>query len=346
MSSTDRSLHLIGRSIVLLLTSLFLLPVFSVQPMKLRNRLAYYALSQPAWNQPASKLQVWKPVGTAQDLIKTELQKTIDEIKLRIEEEDAWFHYKILLVGGLLIAFLQYIKETKRDQPGSNQRLEYLFNSQSACSALALACIIALAIDIHVRNNTVVIQQLALWIANFAEPALLQLRFPVPELQGAFLPWEQFLRVGDPGTTVAGMHQDNLYGFAFYPHLHLLTWLLYSVYLVMFQQVNLSQETPPRQERSSILIFGFVLVHLTLAILAWIGHAAPSAFKLRLIPFNEWCWGWQNSVLYLVPVLLVSVGNLLYAFFLQGSLPWQRRRGVSGGESASFLGPADQTVAG
>lgn len=293
-------------ALILFVSSLCLLPVFSVRPMRLRPipELTGYAAN------PSS----WLPSGTAQELIKLEMQKAVDEIKLRIEEEDTWFHYKIVLVGGLLIAFLQYIRTSAKDLPSSKQRLEDLFLSPATCSALALACVIALAIDIHIRNNIVVIQQLALWMANFAEPAFLQQPSAfqlLPSSGPHFYAWEQFLRIALP--TSAGMHQDDLYGLVFYPHLHFLTWLIYMLYLWIFQQISLtSSESTPEELSHPSLFIGFALVHLTLAIFAWTGHAAPSAFEFRLIPGNSdsWCSGWLNSAYYLIPVLILSAFNL------------------------------------
>jgi len=268
--------------------------------------------------------------SAAQDLLKIEMQKAVDEIKLRIEEEDTWFHYKLVLAGALFVAFMQYLKVTG-DTGNSNKRdLDLILTSPEVSSVLALACIIALAVDIHIRNNIVVIQQMALWITHYAEPAFLQAQFTGKAV--GFLPWEQFLRITDHG---AGMHSDDLYGFVFYPHLHFLTWLLYVSYLGTYYRVNMynSSSLP-------FVLIGFSLVHITLAMLAWVGHAAPSVFEFRLIPYRDsWLGGPRNSAVYLIPTTLIAALNLGYAWLLR-----KRYNGKSDESSNLPSGPTAETT--
>src|SRR5712671_1195798 len=109
--------------------------LFSVQPVRLVGSLSTYATAPER-----SKL-----TSEALDLIKTEHQKAIDEIKLRIEIEDNWYHYKFLLVGGLALFVLGFptVGPMLGIAPSTSREL-------LSCTVWAVACVIALAIDIHV----------------------------------------------------------------------------------------------------------------------------------------------------------------------------------------------------
>jgi hypothetical protein len=290
-----------------------LIGLSAFRPVRLQSELLKYNVAAA------------KPLdGTARELIKLELQKANDEIKLRIEQEDTWFHYKFLLVGVLLAAFLGYLGFGDGKKTGTpKERLDEIIESRAISSVLVLALLVALAIDMHVRNNAIVIQQLALWITYHAEPAFLQTVFD-PKATGAFLPWEQFLRVESP---VAGMHRDDLYGFAFYPHLHFFTWVLYMFYLGSFQKLMLAHANIAKRQLRSITIAGFVLVHLSLAAFTWIGHYVPGALELKVFPyFAIWKNGALAALYYLIPCGVLVLLNIPYL-----SLLWWRSHATQQG---------------
>ena len=272
---------------VLAFTSLCLVFLFAVRPMRLIAPLTTYGQA------PAS----FPLTPAMQELIKAETQKANDEIKLWIQLQNDWFHYKFLLVGAVVAILIGFAKLTKEKEPDKD--LAEVFMGEVSCLIFAAACVIALAIDMHLRNNIVVVQQLALWITNYAEPALLQV--PAASHPGGFLPWEQFLRVQIPG--VAGMHRDDWYGFAFYPYLHFLTWVIYVIYLwILFE----AWETHP--QRKGLLMSSFVVVQTTLAVFTWLAHAAPTAFEFKLFPWSDrWVNGHLCAAIYLLFWVAITV---------------------------------------
>jgi hypothetical protein len=290
-----------GQFISLALTSVFLMILFSARPIDLNTGpLNYQASARFEPNAP--------------ELVKLELQKANDEIKMRIEQEDTWFHYKFLLVGALLASFLGYLGfGGSKSHSSPQERLAEIVSSSATCSVLALACVVALAIDMHIRNNMVVIQQLALWINYYAEPALLQTSYDSMR-GGAFLPWEHFLRV--PG---AGMHRDDLYGSAFYPHLNFVTWVIYLLYLGSFQRLSLAQaesresQQPISSPQTGIAVAGFALVHLSLGAFTWMAHYVPGAFVIKIMPYSEnWQSGVMAAFIYLWPWVFLVTLNMQY----------------------------------
>jgi hypothetical protein len=52
-----------------------------------------------------------------QDLIKAETQKANDEIKLWIQLQNDWFHYKFLLVGAVVAILVGFAKLTREKEP-------------------------------------------------------------------------------------------------------------------------------------------------------------------------------------------------------------------------------------
>jgi hypothetical protein len=259
----------------------------------------------------SSHPETFRPTPSALRLLEAEHAKAIEEIKLRISQEDQWFHNKFYLVGGLLGALLFYLSSSRKEEERNLSQLRGFFESPTSCTVLALACVVAVAIDIHQRNNIVVVQQLGLWISNYVEPALLQER--APQEVGSFLPWEEFLRVETPG---AAMHRDDLYGLAFYPHLHFLTWALYMLYLVTLQKAALAR---PHPQEARMVLGGLGLVQLSFAGLTWLGHAAPAAFEFKVIPYvNWWASGWLATSVYGLPYLLLVLAVLPYAYNLWG----------------------------
>src|SRR3712207_5661276 len=81
------------RAVLLSLAFLLLNLLFVSRPIQLKDA--------PAPPAPVE--------GLLLELAKTEHQKAIDEIKLRMEQEDTWFHYKFIFVGGMVAFFLGYL---------------------------------------------------------------------------------------------------------------------------------------------------------------------------------------------------------------------------------------------
>lgn len=240
------------------------------------------------------------------ELVRKELDKANQEIQLRIGQEDTWFHYKFLLLGALLAAFGGAFTFGARQNRAMD--LASTMRSPAMCIFLALACIVAVAIDIHLRNNIIVVQQLGLWIRHYAEPAL------TGTAGSGFKPWEQFLRM--PG---AGMHSDNLYGFLFYPHLHFMTWVVFALYLCCFHAIALDRAATKRQVPDAFLPGSFAGVHLAFCMFAWVGHFVPGIFETNVIPFAQ-CWhtGARAAVVYLGLAILLGFANLPFFWTMAG----------------------------
>ena len=280
------------RVALLLITSFCLLFLFAVRPIRLIEPLTEYGKSPSSFPQtPAS-----------QELIRVEHQKAVDEIRLWIQLQNDWFHYKFILVGAVVAVLVGFFKTKTEKDP--NIQFKDILRSDASCSILAMACIVALAIDMHLRNNITVVQQLALWIANYAEPALLQTPVTFGS-HGGFMPWEQFLRVQIHGSS--GMHRDDLYGFAFYPYLHFLTWVIYVVYLwILFE----AWRDPDHPDGQSLAIGGFILVQTALGIFTWLAHAAPSSFEFKLLPFLDiWVKGPECAGFYMLFWFAITAVN-------------------------------------
>ena|ERR1700674_4139432 len=276
---------------VLSLTSICAFILFSARPVRLASPLGEYAGS-PEHSPIASG---------ALDFVKAEYEKAVEEIRFRIEIEDNWYHYKFLLIGGLVVFLLGWGR-ARRDPSNDPSKL---LDSEINCSICAVACVIALAIDIHIRNNTIVTQQLGLWIANYVEPAFLQTPFPLKNPTG-FVPYEQFLRIQLPGIT--GMHADELYSFAFWPHLHFLTWVVYILYVWLFHRaLRLNSST----RRKAFLFAGFALVGISFAAFTWVAHSGPEYLEFKIVPWvNWWQKGWVCSSLYLLIWCCMMLVNL------------------------------------
>jgi hypothetical protein len=277
--------------VVLTLSSICMFILFSVRPVRLASPLRTYA------DTPGQ----YPITSGALDFVKAEYEKAVEEIKVRIEIEDNWYHYKFLLIGGLIVFLLGWGRAV-RDLSTDPFRFE---DPEINCSICAVACVIAVAIDIHIRNNTIVTQQLGLWIANYVEPAFLQTPFLSKGATG-FIPYEQFLRIQLPGTT--GMHADDLYSLAFWPHLHFLTWVIYILYLFLFHRaIRLASVT----RRKVFLLAGFALVAMSFAAFTWVAHSGPEYLEFKIVPWVDW-WarGWVCPFSYLLIWCCMMLVNL------------------------------------
>jgi hypothetical protein len=285
-----------GRRIgVLVLSSIPLWFIYSNPPLELRGE-----------GPDPKTLSSALPYGSennAAKLLMAEHTKVTDEIKMRIEEENELFRYKFALLGGLLLAFLIHIarSDAKENTDGPDERIAKLMNSCATCVVLALAFAIAVTIDLHIRTATVVINQFALWIRHYVEPAF---------LQDPLVGYEGYLR--PKPLAHGGMGNDYIYGFMYWPPLHFMTWVIYLVYLIVLQNVCLH-----RGRWRELILASFALVHFSLAAFAWMGHTAPSTFQFKI--FGWPVSGLKCGPLYLLPWLFLLVINSSYVKLLFSS---------------------------
>jgi hypothetical protein len=271
--------------------------VFSAPSMQLKEPLRHYSDSA---NCAASTRDDLTSFHEDKKLIfEEEIKKVNEEIKMRIDQEDHWYDYKFLIVGGLLAAFIGKFAIGDKGDKTPEEQLRGLLGSNATCLAMALACVLAFAVDIHVRHNMTVTNQLGNWLAYYAEPALQHSCFQHSVETHPFLLWENFLR------TSGGMHVSTLYSFTFWPHLHFLTGVVYLIYLAILHYVMESAE--PKEK---LLAFaGFVLVHGSIGVFAWAAHSAPESFEFTLPLTNRPLSGWCAPALYLLPVLALALLN-------------------------------------
>jgi hypothetical protein len=287
----------VRQSVILTLSAFLLMLIFSAPPMQLKESLRRYSDSA---NCPASTRDDLTSFHDDKKLIlEEEVKKVNEEIKMRIDQEDHWYDYKFLIVGGLLAAFIGRFAIKSKSDKTPEEQLRGLLGSNATCLAMALACVLAFAVDIHVRHNMTVTNQLGNWLAYYAEPALQHSCFQHSVETHPLLMWENFLR------TDGGMHVSTLYSFTFWPHLHFLTGIVYLIYLAIFHYV---MQHPEPKER--LLTFaGFVLVHGSIGVFAWAAHSAPESFEFTF-PLTNWSLsGWKVPALYLLPVLLLALLN-------------------------------------
>jgi hypothetical protein len=250
------------------------------------------------------------------DLIGIEFKKAIDEITQRLEEQNSWYHYKFILIGGLFALFLGQsglltgnilLTSAPPATRVARRNVADVLTSTSNYSILALAVVIALGLDMHIRNNMFGNQTLGLWIANYVEPA-----YPA---DATFVPWETFLRK----VNAPHIHFDAAYRFGFSVQLHFMTIAAYLVYIIVFQQIcitlNKRRSEVQKERQKEILLFGFLLVHLSALAFIFITHAVSSTFRMNLIPFGYYANGWVNFVYFLTPLgglLFLSTPYLLF----------------------------------
>lgn len=248
--------------------------------------------------------------------IAAEYQKAIDEIKFRLEQQDSWYHYKFIFIGGLLALFLGQtglLSGLFKGRPSASANADYsriknILTADSNYAVMVLACVLALIVDMHLRNHMFSMQTLGLWIANYVEPSY----FPKHPGNG-FYPWEQFIR--NPHSS--SLHLDSLYRLAFSTHLHFMTTIIYLLYLTVFQQICLTFNKIGGRMRKQIILLGFVFVHLSVLAFIFVAHAVPSTYEMLLIPFNRWANGWISLSYYIIPWLVLVALNLPYLLFIR-----------------------------
>jgi hypothetical protein len=163
-----------------------------------------------------------------------------------------------VLVGAVVLGFIVKIYVEASNTKGGQKKPQWdvddiqenLFSSSATCTVLALACVVSLAIDSHIRVHTATAAQVGIWIKECVEAPIFG--------KDSFTGWETFLHNPLSGENEKGMHADDLYRFL-WPHLNILTWLVYVTYMmVLFRTLRTVQSN------RRVIFIGFILVHLSL----------------------------------------------------------------------------------
>nr|VFK63084.1 MAG: hypothetical protein BECKUNK1418G_GA0071005_102916 [Candidatus Kentron sp. UNK]VFK70715.1 MAG: hypothetical protein BECKUNK1418H_GA0071006_103616 [Candidatus Kentron sp. UNK] len=222
-----------------------------------------------------------------------ELEKAEKEIRLHQHQEDDWFHNKFLLIGVLVLGFAMniltpYSNASNSSNTSIDRIRRKIFSSGTTCLMLAIACVISLLMDAHIRAHVSKATQAGLWIKHYVEKPIIsqdeELCIDRNKGKDCLKGWETFLYKD-------GMHSDPSYRVTWH-NSHALSWLIYIIYMALL--FNVWKSKPYDR---SVLFFGFVLVHVTLVGFAWMGHSFPSTL--------------DNSINNLIPISTpVSSGTL------------------------------------
>lgn len=169
--------------------------------------LSYILLTLIYWAPPLNLIDEYKtfskkPVinGEFKDRIERMLveehKKVTDEIFERNKQANQWFHWKFLIVGALIGGIFGYVGWKKE----KFKNVLECFNSELFFIVVGISTILCLVIDIHIRNNITVVNQLGTWLTYYFEPAMTGLEFSANEkgVTEKLLGWEEFLRVESP----------------------------------------------------------------------------------------------------------------------------------------------------
>ena len=220
-----------------------------------------------------------------------------EEILERIRFENQWYQYKFLVLGGLFVGSFGLAAKVK----SRFDSFEHFLKSREFMLILGVAVMVALMIDIHVRLNILVMNQLGTWLAKYYEPAMFG-PLAKPNDPAAFQGWEGFLRIEAPGIT--GMHQSSLYSLTFWPAIHLTTLLPLTAYCVSFAYRRVHY----KHEEQSIDLFIYLAFVAVLSLFATMSRAIPETFQIRLLPFIS---VWSPP---LVGSAIAAAASLLFLF--------------------------------
>jgi hypothetical protein len=258
-------------------------------------------------------------------LLELELKKAFDEIQARINNMDSWYHWKFLLVGGLLAIFISKelfprFNESKPQDKMSSVVIDSVLNDRPLVRAksiqrqdmtkptdhdmrpaialvFAISCIVSLAADIHIRIDGTMTGMIGRWIADYVEPH---------SANSKLFFWESFIRQSD------ALHTSFVTQITFAPHLHFLTWPLYMMYLWFFQSVALNStrlESHQILEQKGLVKGSFVIVHFSLLAFVVVAHSTPYAYDLTVMDSVD-------------PQEWLAACLLLWTFFVGCSLPY------------------------
>jgi hypothetical protein len=297
-----------------LLTLAFIVMIFlsSTNVVKIKNEY------KPGLS---SNTQSQQKVGAdpTRELIKEEHEKAMDEIKASLEQMDTWYHYKFILIGGVIAVFLGNIgilgKRDSVSYKASERILESALMSNRTGAMLALICLVALVIDMHIRSNVNGIQQLGQWLSNYVEPSYLSAggittgNYPNNALaEIGFIPWETFIRLPRTGSS-------TFYAVAYSIQLHFMTMVSYVLYMMVFQNISLQSKKGKRQQ---IAVIGFLFVHISLLAFIVVAHTVRDIFNVGCFPMIslDVCSlsGSHGSAYYFIAWLCLIAFNLPYLF--------------------------------
>jgi hypothetical protein len=296
------------RSIVLSLAFIILILLSSANRIKIKDEY------NPK-NLDTANLEVNEQLKT---IIEKQFIKANDEIKTGLEQMDTWYHYKFILIGGVIVVFLGHVgimgKQNSASHTASERILETALMSNRTSAMLTLVCLVALVIDMHIRANVNGIQHLGHWITYYVEPSYLNAagikakEWNQVFRQTGYIPWETFIRL--PEST------NTLYPISYGIQLHYMTIVSYMFYLIVFQNLSLLGKISKRGNRQQIAFIGFVSVHISLLIFIIAAHTVRDTFTVECFPMihRSVCslsgqYGW---VYYLLAWLFLIALNLPY----------------------------------
>jgi Na+/H+ antiporter NhaC len=137
--------------------------------------------------------------------------------------------------------------------------------------SIAAVCSLSLMIDLYIRCNAIVINQIGIWISSFVEPIYYNDYWYNP---GDFVLWEKFLRINNEAFAGGGMYSDLINSVTFFLPIHILTIFCFIIYIV---SVSGFQKNAIR-----INVLAFWGVHSCLIVFAWTGHYLPSIFQVEI----------------------------------------------------------------
>ena len=203
--------------------------------------------------------------GSTKKFIHRELDKSITEIENRIEHESSWFEIKFIFIGGILLGFIALIYK----EGNKTKDLIRIIQRPGIILALGLSVIVAVIIDMQLRATQKTIHLNGIWIANYIEPLFLDNHVYRFRAAQPFYPWESFLRIKDRGS----LFRDTLNSLTFWPHVFLVTILLYLAFIIALKYNSASKE-------SKIIVF--IIVHFILIFCVSITHIVPNILDAKV----------------------------------------------------------------
>ncbi len=203
-------------------------------------------------------------------------KKAVDEISSRNDRSNSWFHIKFLIIGAILSVLGYSVFKKRLD--GIKDIIEWdLFYM-----LIGICALISFSIDIQIRQNVLVTNQLGLWISQYIEP-LVNKGLVVPEhyltSSHTYIGWEQFLRISG---TQKGFQMDPIYSLTFWPASHILTWILYISYLIL----GLTNQNSEKNHKIAKQ-FLFFSIHISIILFAIMGTSLPNILRINIKPFGR-----------------------------------------------------------
>jgi hypothetical protein len=243
-------------------------------------------------------------------------QKCVDEIKMRLEQEEHWFDLKFTSLGVLVMGFFaQAFFREKNEQAGTvgtetdakyhgvptAHFCEKVLVSPLTLTVLAVGCGFSMIADMHMRSNRMVIAQNGIWVAEYVEPAFLGGDLDRPKERfadwRALLPpqsistppasypqpkslvgWEGFLRLS------AAYHNDGIYNLTFWPQMFLVTVGIYLCYIYLFNIYtrNHHSRSAPGDR---IVKISYIALQLMIVVCAASTHSVPGTFEIMIFQY-------------------------------------------------------------